>query len=305
DLGSNPKRSSFSAALSGQTAMNSVPSQGSADVKFEIGHVLFIDIVGYSKLLINEQSEQIQKLKEIVRATEQFRLAEAEGKLLRLPTGDGGALVFRTSLEAPVLCSMEIARALKEYPKLLVRMGIHSGPVNEITDLNEQANIAGAGINIAERVMACGDAGHILVSKHVAEDLEEYEHWRPLLHDHGECEVKHGMRIGIANLYDSETGNPQLPKRLQAVKRRRTRVRWAEVAVALLVLAAIIAAFVFLLRRPARSAMAIVEKSIAVLPFENRSEDKANAYFADGIQDEILTRLSKISDLKVISRTST
>src|SRR6266566_3325494 len=156
-------------------------SEGSPDAKFGIGHVLFIDIVGYSKLLINEQSEQIRTLKEIVRGTEQFRLGQAEGKLLRLPTGDGGALVFRNSLEAPVLCSMEIATALKDYPKLLVRMGIHSGPVNEITDLNEQANIAGAGINIAKRVMDCGDAGHILLSKHVAEDLEQYPHWRCLL----------------------------------------------------------------------------------------------------------------------------
>jgi TolB-like protein len=280
-------------------------SEQSSDVKFEIGHVLFIDIVSYSKLLINEQSEQLQKLKQIVRGTEQFRLAEAEGKLLRLPTGDGGALVFRTSPEAPVRCAVEISRELKRHPELRVRMGIHSGPVNEITDLKEQANIAGAGINIAQRVMDCGDAGHILLSKHVAEDLEEYEHWRRLLHDLGTCEAKHGVRIGIANLYDSETGNPQLPKKLQAVKRHRTHVRWAEVAIALLVLASIVAAFVFLLRRPTRSAMAIGEKSIAVLPFENRSEDKANAYFADGIQDEILTRLSKIADLKVISRTST
>src|SRR2546430_6899609 len=282
-----------------------MPSEHSSDVKFEIGHVLFIDIVGYSKLLINEQSEQIQKLKQIVRGTEQFRLAQAEGKLLRLPTGDGGALVFRTSLEAPVLCSMEIARALKEYPKLLVRMGIHSGPVNEITDLNEQANIAGAGINIAERVMACGDAGHILVSKHVAEDLEEYEHWRPLLHDLGTCEVKHGMRVAIANLYSDEVGNPQLPKKFVALKKHRTHVRWAEAAIGFLVLAAIVAAFILLLRKPTRALLNIAEKSIAVLPFENLSEDKANAYFAEGIQDEILTRLSKIADLKVISRTST
>jgi len=138
----------------------------SSDVKFEIGHVLFIDIVGYSKLLINEQSEQMQKLREIVRGTEQFRLAKAEGKLLRLPTGDGGALVFRTSSEAPVLCALEISKELKNHPELRVRMGIHSGPVNEITDLNEQANIAGAGINIAQRIMNCGDAGHILLSKH-------------------------------------------------------------------------------------------------------------------------------------------
>ena len=178
------------------------------EIALEIGHVLFIDIVGYSKLLINEQSEQIQKLKEIVRGTQQFRLAEAEGKLLRLPTGDGGALVFRTSPEAPVLCAMEIAKALKSHPELHVRMGIHSGPVNEISDLNEQANIAGAGINIAQRVMDCGDSGHILLSKHVADDLEQYRQWQPCLHDLGECEVKHGVRMSVVNLYTDELGNP-------------------------------------------------------------------------------------------------
>src|ERR1700720_4441121 len=157
--------------------MNSASAESSSDVKFEIGHVLFIDIVGYSKLLITEQSEQIEKLREILRGTEQFRAAEAEGKLLRLPTGDGGALAFR-NLEAPVLCAIEIANALKDHPELRVRMGIHSGPVNEITDLNEQANIAGARINIAQRIMDCGDAGHILLSKHVAEDLEQYPRLR-------------------------------------------------------------------------------------------------------------------------------
>src|ERR1700716_2030143 len=172
--------------------MSSGPS---AQVKFEIGHVLFIDIVGYSKLLITEQSQQLQTLKEIVRGTEQFRLAEAEGKLLRLPTGDGGALVFRSSPEAPVRCALEISEALRSHPELRVRMGVHSGPVNEITDLNEQANIAGAGINIAQRVMDCGDAGHILLSKHVAEDLEQYRQWSSLLHDLGECEVKHGQKV--------------------------------------------------------------------------------------------------------------
>ena len=161
-----------------------MPSESSSDVKFEIGHVLFIDIVGYSKLLINEQRDQIQKLKAIVRGTEQFRLAEAEGKLLRLPTGDGGALVFRTSAEPPLLCAMEISKALKSHPELHIRMGIHSGPVNEISDLNEQANLAGAGINIAHRVMNCGDAGHILLSRHVAEDLEEYPRWWAYLHAH-------------------------------------------------------------------------------------------------------------------------
>src|SRR5438132_10919288 len=172
-------------------------------------------------------------------------------------------------------------------------------------DVNGHAKLAGAGMNVGQRVMSCGDAGHILLSKRVAEDLAEYEQWRTLLHDLGTCEVKHGMRIGIANLYDSEIGNQELPNKLEAVKRHRTHMRWAEGVIALLVLAAIVAAFVFLLRRPTRPAMAIVKKSIAVLPFENLSRDPANAYFADGIQDEILTRLSKIADLKVISRTST
>src|SRR5439155_13362080 len=179
--------------------LNPMPAASSSDVKFEIGHVLFIDIVGYSKLLINEQSEQIQKLKEIVRGTEQFRAAEAEGKLLRLPTGDGGALVFRNTLEAPVLCALKIARALKNHPELQARMGIHSGPVNELTDLNEQANIAGAGINMAQRVMDCGDAGHILLSKHVADDLEQYPRWRSCLYELGDCEVKHGVRLSLTN----------------------------------------------------------------------------------------------------------
>src|SRR2546421_10691793 len=189
-----------------------MPAERSPEVKFEIGHVLFIDIVAYSKLLINEQSEQIQKLKTIVRGTERVRLAEAEGKLLRLPTGDGGALVFRTSPEAAVLCAVEISKELKRHPELQVRMGIHSGPVNEITDLNEQANIAGAGINLAQRVMDWGDAGHILLSKHVAEDLEQYPRWRPYLHDLGECEVKHGVRIGIVNFCDDEIGNRVTPQ---------------------------------------------------------------------------------------------
>src|SRR5215471_3863140 len=190
----------------------------SSDVKFEIGYVLFIDIVGYSKLLITEQSERLQKLKEIVWATEQFRVAQAEGKLLRLPTGDGGALVFRNNLEAPVLCAMEIAKELKRHPELRVRMGVHSGPVNEITDLNAQANIAGAGINIAQRIMDCGDAGHILLSRHVGEDLEQYPQWRSHLHDLGECEVKHGARIHAVNLYTDEVGNAGVPEKFQKPK---------------------------------------------------------------------------------------
>src|SRR5205085_2100543 len=218
-------------------------SASSSDLKLEIGHVLFIDIVGYSKLLITEQSEQIQELKNIVRGTEQVRLAEAEGNLLRLPTGDGGALVFRTTPEAPVLCALEIAKALKDHPELRVRMGIHSGPVNEVTDLNAQANIAGAGINIAQRVMDCGDAGHILLSKRVADDLEQYPRWRTYLNDLGECEIKHGQRVGVVNFSSDEIGNPQVPKKFQVLKKYRARARWTAIATALLLLAGIVGAF--------------------------------------------------------------
>ena len=274
------------------------------EVKFDIGHVLFIDVVGYSKLLINEQSEQLETLKSIVRGTDQFKKAEAEGRLLRLPTGDGGALVFRTTPEAPVLCALEIARALKAHPQLKVRMGIHSGPVNAITDLNEQANIAGAGINIAQRVMDCGDAGHILLSKHVADDLEHYPRWQPHLHSLGECEVKHGVRIGVVNLHNHEVGNPKAPKELRAAQRHRARTRWAAIVTALLVLGAIVGGVFFFARRPATSPLAVVDKSIAVLPFANLSDDKQNAFFTDGVQDEILTDLARVADLKVISRTS-
>src|SRR5207253_6540981 len=298
---SAPQRSALPKTQRRETKVNHMPSEQSSDVKFEIGHVLFIDIVSYSKMLITEQSELLQTLKQIGRGPEQFRLAKAEGKLLGLPTGDGGALVFRTSPEAPVLCAIEISRELKRHPELRVRMGIHSGPVNQITDLNDQANIAGAGINIAQRVMDCGDAGHILLSKHVAEDLEQYPRWQPYLHHLGECEVKHGVRVGIVNLSADQVGNPQLPKKFQALKTHRARLRWTEAAVALLILAAIVAGFAFLLRRPAPSALGIVKKSIAVLPFANLSDDKQNAFFADGVQDEILSNLAKIADLKVIS----
>ena len=190
----------------------------SQELKFEIGHVLFIDIVGYSKLNIHEQSQQIETLRQIVRGTEQFKKAEAEGKLLRLPTGDGGALVFRTTPEAPVLCAVEVAHGLTDHPELKVRMGIHSGPVNEITDLNEQANIAGAGINTAQRVMDCGDAGHILVSRKVAEDLEHYPRWQPFLHSLGECEVKHGHKVSLVNFHNGEIGNGATPQKLRQAK---------------------------------------------------------------------------------------
>ena len=275
------------------------------EIQLEIAHVLFIDIVGYSKLSINEQRSAVDELTQIVRATEEFQKAEASERLIKIATGDGVALVFYTSPEAPVRCAVELSRAVKDHPRLRVRMGIHSGPVSGVVDVTGRTNLAGAGLNLARRVMDCGDGGHILLSKHVAEDLSEFEEWRPLLHDLGTCEVKHGMQVAIVNLWSHEVGNPQLPQKFQALKKQRARVRWAGVAAALLLLAGVAAAFVLLSKKSARSTSIVPEKSIAVLPFENLSRDPDNAYFADGIQEEILTRLAKIAALKVISRTST
>src|SRR5437763_3818338 len=274
------------------------------EIELEIAHVLFLDIVGYSKLSVNEQHGSVDELNGIVRLSEQFQKAEAANRILKIPTGDGMALVFYKSPEEPAQCAFEISRALKGNQRLQVRMGIHSGPVSGVVDMNERTNVAGAGINLAQRAMDCGDAGDILLSQHVAEDLAEYERWRPYLHDTGTFEVKHGVRVSVSNLYSDEVGNANLPSKLQAVRKRRAHVRWAEIGAALVVLGAIIAALVFLLHRSTRVPLAVLDKSIAVLPFENRSEDKANAYFTDGVQDEILTDLAKIADLKVISRTS-
>ena len=292
------------------------------EIQLEIAHVLFIDIVGYSRLSINDQHAAVEELNQIVRASEQFQRAEAASRLLKIPTGDGMALVFYMSPEAPAQCAVEISRALKEHPGLQLRMGIHSGPVSEVADVNQRANITGAGINIAQRVMDCGDAGHILISKHAAEDLEQYGHWQPHLHDLGECEVKHGVRVHVVNLYTDELGNPEVPEKFKQAAgtmraaaatsgstERPTARRLAMIGAVLLMIAAVVSGlFVFLVKRsPTRAITSTVapEKSIAVLPFENLSEEKANAYFAEGIQEEILTRLAKIADLKVISRTST
>jgi TolB-like protein/Tfp pilus assembly protein PilF len=233
--------------------------------------------------------------------------------LIKIPTGDGITLVFYHSPEAPVECALEISRALKKYPEVQLRMGIHSGPVSGLIDSTGKANVAGAGINIAQRVMDCGDAGHILLSKHVAEDLEEYPHWQPHLHELGECEVKHGVRLSLVNLYTEELGNPAVPEKLKAARvaaaarRKRAALRWLSLGVVSLLAVIAVIGFLLFRYRPPHAAVELLvpEKSIAVLPFENRSRDPDNAYFADGIQDEILTRLSKIADLKVISRTST
>jgi TolB-like protein len=288
------------------------------ELKSEIGHVLFLDIVGYSRLLIDRQSELLHALKQMVRESATVRAARDRRDLIRLPTGDGMALVFRRKSEAPVECALELSTALKGYPRLPLRMGIHSGPINEIVDVNERANVAGAGIDVAQRVMDCGDAGHILLSKRVADDLAPYPRWHPYLHDLGETEVKHGMRLHLFNFCSDDFGNPAVPWRLQrtippaAAAPSRSGLRWLLPVAAVLVLLSLGGgAWWFGSRQksaqpPAAvpTAPAIPEKSIAVLPFENLSEEKANAYFADGVQDEILTNLAKIADLKVISRTS-
>ena len=303
-------------------------AESPSEFELEMAHVLFIDLVGYSRLLINEQGELLNELNRLVKSTAQFQSAEAAEKLIRMPTGDGMALAFFSSPEAPVKCALEISEAMKGNSRLKLRMGIHSGPVSGITDVNERSNLAGAGINIAQRVMDCGDAGHILLSKRIADDLGQYGRWRAQLHDLGEVETKHGAKIEVVNLYTTELGNPALPEKFRAsgagapsrrtslngpgAGRLQTRLR-AGGAIALAVIL-IGAAIVFAPRLgkkktdPAatpQGAASIPQKSIAVLPFENRSEERANAYFADGIQDEILTRLAKIGGLKVISRTST
>src|SRR5213075_1598098 len=281
-------------------------------IELEIAHVLFTDIVGYSKLPIHQQRAVVERLNEIVRGTDEYQAAESGGRLITIPTGDGITLVFYHSPEAPVECALEISRALKKHPELQLRMGIHSGPISGVIDVTGKANVAGAGINMAQRVMDCGDAGHILVSKHVAEDLEEYDEWRPLLHELGECEVKHGARISVANLYTEELGNPVIPEKLKAAraaaaaKRKRTAFRWVSVGVLALLAGIAAIGFLFFRYAPrfAARALAVPEKSIAVLPFQNLSKNEENAFFADGVQDEILSDLAKVADLKVISRTS-
>ena len=296
-------------------------TESSSVSELEIGHVLFIDIVGYSKRTVDEQKELVTRLNELVRNTAQFRSADAAGKLIRIPTGDGMALAFLTSPDAPVNCAIELAKANRNDPKLELRMGIHSGPVDRLADVNERTNLAGAGMNMAQRVMDCGDAGHILLSQRSADDLVQYDRWRPLLHNLGEVELKHGVRLGIVSVYDSEFGNPAIPARIrQTEEKRATAQRRAEKARrrrTLLGLAAGVLALVsagigtWLWQRHAPipsvenpNSAARDEKGIAVLPFENLSKDEENAFFAAGVQDEILDNLAKVADLKVISRTS-
>jgi TolB-like protein/class 3 adenylate cyclase/Flp pilus assembly protein TadD len=309
-------------------------------LRLEIAHVLFIDIVAYSKLLIDEQSEALQELNQIVRNTEAARSAEAAGQLIFLPTGDGMALVFTGSVEDPVECALQISQTLRAQPSLPVRMGVHSGPVHHVADVNNRENIAGAGINIAQRVMDCGDAGHILVSKRVADDLAQYRRWQPYLHELGDCEVKHGVVVSVVTLYADGVGNPEPPEKFKHGKSTRQRTsasaqkkRWPILilllVVGLMLFSLAVVGIIFapaILKqiragkttgapaedstisadrgRPGGPSLPIPEKSIAVLPFENLSSDKENAFFTDGVQDQILTALAKVADLKVISRTS-
>ncbi len=290
------------------------------NLRLEIAHVLFIDIVGYSKLSTDEQSEALHELNAIVRRTQAAQTAQAASQLMFLPTGDGMALVFTGSEEEPVECALEIAQALRAKPSLPVRMGIHSGPVHHMADVNQRENIAGAGINLAQRIMDCGDAGHILVSKRVADDLAQSRRWQPYLHDLGDVEVKHGDIVSVVNFYADVVGNPTPPtkvwnkKAIESSSAHRKRSLIAILVIACLLFALAIVALIFapaiLKETRSRSATSpsptavIPEKSIAVLPFENLSDNKENAFFADGVQDEILTALAKVADLKVISRTS-
>jgi len=300
------------------------------DLPLEIAHLLLIDVTGYSKLVVDDQIELLQELNQIVRSTECFRTAEKTGKLIRVPTGDGMALLFFQSPEEPVRCALEISKTLQEHPQIHLRMGVHSGPVNRVRDVNDKTNFAGSGMNVAQRVLDCGDAGHILLSKHVAEDLAQYRHWQPYLHDLGECEVKHGLRLHLFNLYKDNLGNPHLPDKLKRRRWKRDAVpvrpvsqpRFPKlllsVALAGSALALTISALIFFHKTPSRAITSAVppsvtsngsfpipEKSVAVLPFDNLSKEKENLYFADGVQDEILTDLARVADLKVISRTST
>ncbi|HEY4284767.1 MAG TPA: adenylate/guanylate cyclase domain-containing protein, partial [Chthoniobacterales bacterium] len=291
------------------------------NVGLEIGHVLFIDIVGYSKRLVSEQSALVQRLNRLVRASLEFRKADAAGKLITIPTGDGMALVFFTAPDTPVRCAIEINQADQQDPKIELRMGIHSGPVDRVIDVTERTNVAGAGINMAQRVMDCADAGHILLSKRAADDLAQYDEWKPQLHDLGEVEVKHGLRIPVVNFFNHEIGNAAMPSKLmhaeqsrQAAQKfaaRKKRRRTIIVISTIAMVAALAAAGTWAWQRRIALASAyrtgaagIVEKTIAVLPFENLGDDKENTYLADGVQDEILTDLTKVADLKVISRRS-
>ncbi|MGI9113963.1 MAG: hypothetical protein DLM52_06630 [Chthoniobacterales bacterium] len=274
------------------------------DPRLEIAHVLFLDVVGASRLLINEQSDLLRRLNEIVRNTAQVRAAEAAGKLTRLPTGDGMALAFFTTPDAPLRCALEIARELKHLPQLLLRMGIHSGPVEEVIDVNERANLAGAGINIAQRVMDCGDAGHILLSKRVADDLAHYAAWKPHLHSLGQCEVKHGDKLDLVSFYDDEVGNPAPPQKLQKQNVVSLGKRIGGIATLIAVALVVVATSFFFLRQhqlqKSRGSSAAARR-IAVLPFKPLLPENRDQVLELGMADTLITKLSNSNKIIVSS----
>jgi class 3 adenylate cyclase len=262
--------------------------------RLEIAHVLFIDIVGYSKLLTNEQSEALQELNQIVRNTEAVREAEAAGQLILLPTGDGMALVFTGSVEGPAECALEVSQALRAQPSLPVRMGIHSGPVQHVVDANARENISGVGINIAQRVMDCGDAGHILVSKRFADDLGQHRRWQPYLHKLGDVEVKHGVVVSLVNLYAETIGNPAPPSCIAGVRRTTpgatTRKGLSPVARAIFIIAALllILAIVSVIFAPA--IMRSVDKNRAMSAPQPSAT--ASPSLGDAIQNMVKQRIT-------------
>ena len=251
------------------------------NVRLEIAHVLFIDIVSYSARPTDEQQQLVEQLNQAVRSSDEFSRAAAAGRLRKIPTGDGMALIFQDSPEQPIECAVEISRVLKHYPDLPVRMGVHSGPVSAVTDVNGRLNAAGVGINVAQRLMDCGDAGHILLSKRVAEDLQQNGRWRPHLHDMGQVEVKHGERVHVFNFHTDDTGRSEPPAKFSQTK-RDDRQSTASVA------------------EKAKSQAG--RFSICVLPFANMSGDAEQEYFSDGISEDIITDLSNVSALHVVSR---
>src|SRR3954468_7955933 len=281
-----PRRIEFSTTAAAVRLLDlTMPAPIKREVKLEIVHVLFLDIVGYSKRLTDEQQAFIDQLNQLVRGSATFQKAEAADRLIKIPTGDGMALIFYNSPEQPMECALEITRELKWFPELAVRMGVHSGPVSAVTDLNERSNAAGMGINVAQRVMDCGDSGHILLSKRVAEDLQQYGRWRPYLHDLGEVEVKHGNRVHVFNFHTDGVGNPALPEKLRGRKSSESAVPSPRQT------------------RPAQKIEPARERfAICVLPFANMSGDAEQEYFSDGISEDIITDLSKVSALHVVSR---
>ena len=183
------------------------------DLDLETGHILFIDIVGLARMLALEQQESLHKLSQIIRNTDAGKTTEEE--LPRLSTGSGLALAFATTADAAVRCAMQISTGWRTYPELKLRMGIHTGPVNRMTEANDRIGVAGPGVNVARRVTDCGDTGHILLSRHAVERLSDRSHWQPYLHDLGECEVTNGEVIAVVNFYTDEVGNSSPPKRFK------------------------------------------------------------------------------------------